>query len=122
MTLIAASFQKDPISNNIPTSEKYLEYKSDVVDGAFDPMVCHGISPRFSQPLHTEHVPRMSDIFKMTGLTSSDDNVPLPNTWQTIPNYRYPYYDSSGRGYLLYGYGKGDLYNYSEFEAMEGYF
>ena len=122
LTLIAASFQKDPISNKIPTSEKYLEYKSDVVDGAFDPMVGHGISPRFSQPLHTEHVPRMSDIFKMTGLTSSDDHVSLPNTWQTIPNYRYPYYDSSGRGYLLYGYGKGDLYNYSEFEAMEGYY
>ena len=126
LTLIAVSFQEDPISNIIVTREKYLEYKSDVVDGALDPKVGHGISPnyspRFSPPLHTEHVPGISDIFKMTGLTSSDDHVPLPNTWQTIPNYRYPYYDSSGRGYLLYGYGKGDLYNYSEFEAMEGYF
>ena len=67
-------------------------------------------------------LPGMMDIIKMTGLTSSDDQVPLPNTYQTIPNYRYPYYDSNGRGYLLYGYGKGDLYTYSEFDAMEGYY
>ena len=90
LTLIAVSFQEDPISNIIVTREKYLEYKSDVVDGALDPKVGHGISPnyspRFSPPLHTEHVPGMSDIFKMTGLTSSDDHVPLPNTCQTIPN------------------------------------
>ena len=38
LTLIAVSFQEDPISNIIVTREKYLEYKSDVVDGALDPM------------------------------------------------------------------------------------
>ena len=48
--------------------------------------------------------------------------MPLPNTWHTVPSFRYPYYDASGRGFLLYGYGRGDLYSYSEFDELEGYY
>ena len=46
----------------------------------------------------------------------------LPNTWDSLPKFRYPYYDPQGRGYLLYGYGGPELYNYSQFERLEGYF
>jgi len=46
----------------------------------------------------------------------------LPNTYFSRPNFRYPYYDRSGKGYLLYGYGKKDLYEYSVFKPLEGYF
>ena len=124
--VIAVSCRKDPVSNKIVISDKYLKYNSDDSDTELDPKIGHGIfpncTPRYSPPVHTEHVPGMMDIIKMTGLTSSDDQVPLPNTYQTIPNYRYPYCDVNGRGYLLYGYGKGDLYTYSEFDAMEGYY
>ena len=49
--------------------------------------------------------------------------IDLPNTWESVPSIRFPYYDTSGRGYLLYGYGNsGDLYNYSEFDDLEGYY
>ena len=49
--------------------------------------------------------------------------IDLPNTWHSVPSLRYPYYDTKGRGYLLYGYGNtGDLYNYSEFDDLEGYY
>ena len=55
------------------------------------------------------------------GLFHDEDEEPyLPNTYQTIPSFRYPYYDTSGEGYLLYGYGgSSDLYTYSEFDALE---
>lgn len=36
------------------------------------------------------------------------------------PNYRYPYYDSSGKGKLLYGYGGADLYQYRSYSPLEG--
>jgi len=46
----------------------------------------------------------------------------LPNSYYSRPKYRYPYYDKSGKGYLLYGYGGKDLYEYSIFKPLEGYF
>jgi len=46
----------------------------------------------------------------------------LPNTYYSRPNYRYPYYDNTGKGYLLYGYGGKKLYEYSVFKPLEGYF
>jgi len=46
----------------------------------------------------------------------------FPNTYYSRPNYRYPYYDNDGKGYLLYGYGDEDLYEYSIFKPLEGYF
>merc|ERR1719315_179582 len=46
----------------------------------------------------------------------------LPNTWESRPNLRYPYYDLEGKGYLLYGYGGKELYKYSEFQFLEGYY
>ncbi|XP_065369756.1 uncharacterized protein LOC135962009 [Calliphora vicina] len=36
------------------------------------------------------------------------------------PKYRYPYYDSNGRGKLLYGYGGPDLYQYKTYTPLEG--
>ena len=53
---------------------------------------------------------------------SPQGEVKLPNTWDSLPKFRYPYYDPQGRGYLLYGYGGPELYNYSQFERLEGYF
>eukprot|EP00090_Calanus_glacialis_P002961 TRINITY_DN12159_c0_g1_i1.p1 TRINITY_DN12159_c0_g1~~TRINITY_DN12159_c0_g1_i1.p1 ORF type:complete len:117 (-),score=24.45 TRINITY_DN12159_c0_g1_i1:307-657(-) len=46
----------------------------------------------------------------------------LPNTYYSRPKYRYPYYDNTGKGQLLYGYGGKDLYEYSVFKPLEGYF
>jgi len=45
-----------------------------------------------------------------------------PNTYYDIPKHRYPYYDENGSGRLLYGYGGSDLYKYSVFKPLEGYF
>ena len=45
-----------------------------------------------------------------------------PNTYYDIPKHRYPYYDENGTGRLLYGYGGSDLYRYSVFKPLEGYF
>ena len=36
------------------------------------------------------------------------------------PAYRYPYYDSSGKGHLYYGYGDEKLYTYNKFTPLEG--
>ena len=33
---------------------------------------------------------------------------------------RYPYYDTSGKGHLMYGYGDSKLYTYNKFGAMHG--
>ncbi|XP_065582549.1 uncharacterized protein LOC136041730 isoform X2 [Artemia franciscana] len=38
------------------------------------------------------------------------------------PLYRYPYYDNTGRGYNLYGYGGPELFSYSIFQPIEGYY
>ncbi|CAG0924829.1 unnamed protein product [Notodromas monacha] len=35
---------------------------------------------------------------------------------------RYPYYDKYGRGKLLYGYGGPDLYEYTAFKPIDGYY
>lgn len=45
-----------------------------------------------------------------------------PNSYHDIPRYRYPYYDHSGTGKLVYGFGDSDLYHYSIFNPLEGYF
>ena len=45
-----------------------------------------------------------------------------PNTFYDRPCFRYPYYDRTGRGMLLYGYGGQRLYRYSYFVPLEGYF
>jgi len=46
----------------------------------------------------------------------------LPNTYYSRPRFRYPYYGKDGKGELLYGYGGQDLYQYSIFKPLEGYF
>jgi len=46
----------------------------------------------------------------------------LPNTFYSRPKYRFPYYDRTGKGYLLYGYGEDKLYEYTVFKPLEGYF
>ena len=46
----------------------------------------------------------------------------LPNTWESRPYLRYPYYDNKGKGYLLYGYGGKELYEYSEFDYLDGWY
>lgn len=45
-----------------------------------------------------------------------------PNTYYERPKHRHPYYDQNGTGRLLYGYGGQDLYRYSIFKPLEGYF
>ena len=45
-----------------------------------------------------------------------------PNTFYDRPRFRYPYYDRKGRGMTLYGYGGRELYCYSHFSPLEGYF
>ena len=46
----------------------------------------------------------------------------IPNTYYDIPKHRYPYYDENGTGRLLYGYGGKQLYKYTVFKPLEGYF
>jgi len=46
----------------------------------------------------------------------------LPNTYEEIPRHRYPYYNKDGEGKLIYGYGGQDLYRYSVFKPLDGYF
>ena len=99
----------------------------------------HGIfpnlSPSLAPALRSENSVKMKDLFNFDLLTGEDieifqylypqvvsGEVKLPNTWDSVPNFRYPYYDGQGRGFLLYGYGGPQLYNYSEFDRMEGYF
>ncbi|KAH8411049.1 hypothetical protein KR222_010655, partial [Zaprionus bogoriensis] len=36
------------------------------------------------------------------------------------PKYRYPYYDETGRGKLLYGYGGPELFQYKTYTPLEG--
>ena len=45
-----------------------------------------------------------------------------PNSYYDVPRHRYPYYDASGTGKLLYGFGGRSLYKYSVFRPLEGYF
>jgi len=59
--------------------------------------------------------PPVSPLSKMLGGL-------LPNTYFSKPRFRYPYYDRAGKGYLLYGYGEKDLYEYSVFKPLEGYY
>jgi len=46
----------------------------------------------------------------------------LPNTYYERPRHRYPYYDSKGHGRFVYGYGGKELYKYTIFKPLEGYF
>ena len=46
----------------------------------------------------------------------------IPNTYYDVPKHRYPYYDENGTGRLLYGYGGQNLYKYTVFKPLEGYF
>lgn len=48
--------------------------------------------------------------------------VRLPNTWEERPSVRFPYYDHRGRGAGLYGYGGQELYQYTTFNAIEGFY
>jgi len=59
--------------------------------------------------------PRVSNLTRMLGGI-------LPNTYFSKPRFRYPYYDRRGKGHLLYGYGEKDLYEYSVFKPLEGYY
>lgn len=44
----------------------------------------------------------------------------IPFPYYQKPAYRYPYYDSSGKGHLYYGYGDEKLYTYNKFTPLEG--
>jgi len=46
----------------------------------------------------------------------------LPNTYYSRPKFRYPFYHKDGKGELLYGYGGREVYQYSIFKPLEGYF
>ena len=87
-------------------------------------LIGHGIvpslSPEYGPPRESEHYPGMTELLTMP--FSSDEDTVLPNTWQSIPSFRYPYYDSEGQGYLVYGYGDNQVYSYSEFDDLEGYY
>ena len=78
----------------------------------------HGVTPNLSPSvkpaMESEEVGLMTLI--KNGMKS------LPNTWESRPNHRYPYYDSKGKGYNLYGYGGRELYEYSEFDFLEGWY
>ncbi|CAG0922216.1 unnamed protein product [Notodromas monacha] len=43
-----------------------------------------------------------------------------PYYWKS--NTRFPYYDKYGRGKLLYGFGGPELYEYTAFKAIRGYY
>ena len=95
LILIAASLQKDTISNKIVTSDKYLEYSS---DAALDPKIARGTfansPPRLSHPLRSQIYSRWQDcphqmtmfLYQIPVRPSSTDN-------------RYLYNDSRGRGF-----------------------
>ena len=142
----------DHVTNKMSPRKQYFAQFQRPYDGSetgLDPRIGHGIppnfSPRYSPPVQTEHMPDIKDFlsfegrlgFKITVWTPGSDflflslftalvygpDIDLPNTWHSVPSFRYPYYDSTGRGRLLYGYGNnGDLYNYSEFDDLEGYY
>ena len=84
-----------------------------------DRLAGHGVTPNLNPSvkpaMESEEVGGFYDMMKK-GVKM------LPNTWESRPNLRYPYYDSEGRGYLLYGYGGKDLYEYSEFDFLEGWY
>ena len=95
------------------------------VSGELDIKIGHGITPnftpRYSPPRVTEHYPDMKQL--LTIPFSSEEDPFLPNTYQSVPSFRYPYYDETGRGYLVYGYGdNNEVFTYSEFDDLEGYY
>ncbi|XP_043224087.1 uncharacterized protein LOC122382599 [Amphibalanus amphitrite] len=45
----------------------------------------------------------------------------IPYPYYQRPRYRYPFYDRYGHGKLLYGYGDGHLYTYTQFKPLDGY-
>ena len=45
---------------------------------------------------------------------------PLRTLVNDRPPYRYPYYDNTGKGSLLYGFGDSTLYQYNKFKPLEG--
>jgi len=47
--------------------------------------------------------------------------APVPYPYFQKPRYRYPVYDSEGRGSLVYGYGGKDVYRYTSFTPIEGH-
>ena len=79
----------------------------------------HGLIPNLSPSV----MPAMESEEEV-GLTDlmGGEQTSLPNTWESKPKYRYPYYDHKGRGYLLYGYGGRELYSYEEFDTLEGFY
>ncbi|KAL7736115.1 hypothetical protein ACLKA6_003848 [Drosophila palustris] len=53
--------------------------------------------------------------------TSSTVQPKAPNfQYFERPKYRYPYYDETGKGKLLYGYGGPELYQYKTYTPLEG--
>ena len=73
-------------------------------------------SPLGKSKIKATHVPPDSDKLDLKKL------LVWPNTYYDVPKHRYPYYDENGSGRLLYGYGGSDLYKYSVFKPLEGYF
>ena len=107
LILIAASLQKDTISNKIVTSDKYLEYSS---DAALDPKIARGTSanspPRLSHPPRSQRYSRWQDCpHQMTMFLYQIPVRPSPT------DNRYPYfYDSSGRGFTYSTFMVREIY------------
>ena len=81
-------------------------------------VVCNLVqcSPLGKSKLKATHVNPNGDKFNLGKL------LIWPNTYYDKPKHRYPYYDQNGSGRLLYGYGGPNLYRYSVFKPLEGYF
>nr|CAD7398263.1 unnamed protein product [Timema poppensis] len=76
---------------------------------------------------HYQHMQKLPFLLAVTVLlvTVPDSDATLspraPNfQYFERPKYRYPYYDESGRGKLLYGYGGKELFQYRSYSPLEG--
>eukprot|EP00092_Neocalanus_flemingeri_P015425 GFUD01016693.1.p1 GENE.GFUD01016693.1~~GFUD01016693.1.p1 ORF type:complete len:110 (-),score=32.36 GFUD01016693.1:135-464(-) len=84
------------------------------------PLSGHGKTPNFT-PSVMPAIESEKEV-RLIDLMMGGEDISLPNTWESKPKYRYPYYDQKGKGFLLYGYGGRKLYEYSEFDILEGYY
>merc|ERR1719412_11387 len=89
---------------SIPASLSESNQRQTSVRRTLDIRIGHGIvpnlSPKVGPAMMSENSVKMKDLFNFDLLTGE---VKLPNTWDSLPKFRYPYYDTQGRGYLLYG-------------------
>ena len=83
--------------------------------------LCSAFSVYHASPLGKSKI-RATHVNPEGGKSGLKDLLIWPNTYYDKPKHRYPYYDENGTGRLLYGYGGSDLYKYSVFKPLEGYF